>query len=40
MVTSSRVQQARQQVTDRLREIRLDAGPAKCAVAAAASGTS
>ncbi len=36
MVTSSAVQQARQQIADRLREIRLDAGLTKRAVAAAA----
>jgi transcriptional regulator with XRE-family HTH domain len=36
MVTSSTVQQARQQIADRLREIRLDAGLTKRAVAAAA----
>jgi transcriptional regulator with XRE-family HTH domain len=36
MVTSSTVQQARQQVADRLREVRLDAGLTKRAVAAAA----
>ena len=36
MVTSSAVQQARQQVADRLREVRLDAGLTKRAVAAAA----
>ena len=36
MVTSSAVQQARQQLADRLREIRLDAGLTKRAVAAAA----
>jgi transcriptional regulator with XRE-family HTH domain len=35
MVTSSTVQQARQQIADRLREIRLDAGLTKRAVAAA-----
>jgi len=33
MVTSSTMQQARQQIVGRLREIRLDAGPTKCAVA-------
>ena len=36
MVTSSAVQEARQQIADRLREIRLDAGLTKRAVAAAA----
>lgn len=36
MVTSSAVQQARQQIADQLREIRLDAGLTKRAVAAAA----
>src|SRR5260370_3548698 len=36
MVTSSTVQQARQQIAYRLREIRLDAGLTKRAVAAAA----
>ena len=36
MATSSTVQQARQQIADRLREIRLDAGLTKRAVAAAA----
>jgi len=36
MVTSSTVQQARQQIADRLREIRLDAGLTKRALAAAA----
>jgi transcriptional regulator with XRE-family HTH domain len=36
MVTSSTVQQARQQIADRLREIRLDAGLTKRAMAAAA----
>jgi transcriptional regulator with XRE-family HTH domain len=36
MVTSSALQQARQQIADRLREIRLDAGLTKRAVAAAA----
>ena len=33
MVTSSTVQQARQEIADRLREIRLDAGLTKRAVA-------
>ena len=36
MVTSSTVQQARQQIADRLREIRVDAGLTKRAVAAGA----